>query len=165
MKSTSPSPSEDGERSKSYEEYSAGFVVFCKIKGVRQYLLLHHQGEEYWAFPKGHLESGEDAFAAAVREVFEETNIDGLRPVPGFRETSRYTYHRNGRPIAKRVDYFLAETSDDDVTLSSEHSDFRWLSFRDALTTLTYGESRRILRKADRRLSDTPGSRESENAP
>jgi len=153
MKSTSPSSSEEGERGESWEEYSAGFVVFCESRSERRYLLLRHQGEEYWAFPKGKIEPGEDAFAAAVREVFEETNIDGLQPVTGFCETSYYTYRRNGRPISKRVDYFLAKTVEDDVSLSNEHSDFRWLDLEEALAVLTYDDSRRILRDADQCVS------------
>ena len=153
MKSTSPSPSEEGERGEAWDEYSAGFVVFRESGAVRRYLLLRHQGEEYWAFPKGKIEPGEDAFTAAVREVFEETNIDGLQPVTGFCETSHYTYRRDGQPIAKRVDYFLAETLEDDVSLSDEHSDFRWLDFEEALAVLTYDDSRRILRGADQWLS------------
>jgi 8-oxo-dGTP pyrophosphatase MutT (NUDIX family) len=152
MKSTSPSPSEDGERSGPDEERAAGFVVFCGEGADRRYLLLRHRSEEYWAFPKGKIEPGEDSFAAAVREVFEETNIDGLQPIPGFREVSQYHFCRNGRTIAKRVAYFLGETSEDDVSLSAEHSDFRWLSFDEALSILTYDEGRRILREADRRL-------------
>ncbi len=164
MKSTSPSPSEEGERRGS-EEHAAGFVLFRGDGRERRYLLLRHRGEEYWAFPKGKVEAGEDTFAAAVREVFEETSIDGLQPIRGFCETSRYHFSRNGETIAKHVDYFLAETADGDVSLSSEHSDFRWLSFDDALHQLTYEESRRILRDAEERLLSVQSAWEPEDVP
>ena len=92
---------------------------------------------------------------AAVREIFEETSIDQLRPIPGFRETSSYYFQRNRQRIAKIVVYFLAETPQSDVSLSSEHIDFRWLRFEDAVGALTYDENRRILSDANRLLAES----------
>jgi len=116
--------------------------------------LLRHRNDRHWAFPKGRLEPGEDEFEAAVREIFEETSIDQLHPIPGFRETSSYHFQRNGQRIAKSVVFFLAETLQSDVSLSSEHIDFQWLRFEDAIGALTYDESRRILSDADRLLAE-----------
>lgn len=149
MKSISPSEAEEGE------ERAAGFVLFRTIHQQRQYLLLRHRNDGHWAFPKGRLESGEDELEAAVREIFEETSIDQLHPIPGFRETSSYYLQRNGQRIAKIVIYFLAETPRSDVFLSSEHIEFRWLPFEDAVGALTYDESRRILNDANRLLAES----------
>lgn len=150
MKSISSS-----EQSEEGEERAAGFVLFRTINQLRQYLLLRHRNDGHWAFPKGRLESGEDELTAAIREIFEETNIDQLRPVPGFCETSHYCFQREGRSITKTVVYFLAETSQSDVLLSSEHTDFRWLCFEDAVDALTYAESRRIINTAHRLLNES----------
>ena len=139
------SPSEAGEG----EERAAGFVLFRTIHQQRQYLLLRHRNGRHWAFPKGRLEPGEDEFEAAVREIFEETSIDQLHPIPGFRGTSSYYFQRNGQRTGKSVVYFLAETSQSDVSLSSEHIDFRWLRFEDAVGALTHDDSRRILSDAN----------------
>ena len=149
MKSISPSEPEEGE------ERAAGFVLFRTIHQQRQYLLLRHRNDGHWAFPKGRLEPGEDELEAAVREIFEETSIDQLHPIPGFRETSSYYLQRNGQRIAKIVIYFLAETPRSDVFLSSEHIEFRWLPFEDAVGALTYDESRRILNDANRLLAES----------
>jgi len=146
MKSTLPSEDEEGE------ERAAGFVLFRSSSQGAHYLLLRHRGEEYWAFPKGKLEPGEDDLDAAIREVGEETGIHRIRPVDGFRETSRYRFARDGRRIDKTVVYFLAEALDGEVTLSGEHTDYRWVSHDDALNVLTYDESRRVLEAAHRRL-------------
>ncbi|MCK5585734.1 NUDIX domain-containing protein [Candidatus Bipolaricaulota bacterium] len=149
MKSISPSEAEGGE------ERAAGFVLFRMIHQQRQYLLLRHRNDGHWALPKGRLEPGEEELAAAVREIFEETSIDQLRPIPGFRETSSYHFQRSGQRIAKTVVYFLAETPQAGVSLSSEHIDFRWLRFEDAVGALSYDEGRRILSDADRLLAES----------
>jgi len=149
MKSISPNEPAEGE------ERSAGFVLFRTNHQDRQYLLLRHRNDGQWAFPKGKLEPGEDEFAAAVREIFEETCIDQIHPIPGFRKTSEYHFRRDGQRIAKSVAYFLAETPQSDVALSSEHTDFQWLQFDDAMCALTYDESRRILSDANRLLAES----------
>ncbi len=68
---------------------------------------------------------------------------------------SSYCFQRNGQRIAKTVIYFLAETPQSDVSLSSEHIDFRWLRFEEAIGALTYAEGRRILSDADRLLAES----------
>lgn len=62
------------------------------------------KGELVWTFPKGHVEKGETARRAAVREVFEET---GYRcRILGRLPTARYAFRRSGRVVHKRVLWF-----------------------------------------------------------
>lgn len=146
MKSTSPSEGDEGE------ERSAGFVLFRRCEGRRLYLVLRHRNGGHWAFPKGRIESCEDELTAARREIAEETGIEGLRLVPGFRATITYRFARGERSISKTVVYFLAETKAERVRLSHEHSDAAWLEADNAERRLTYAESRRILYEAEARL-------------
>jgi len=146
MKSTSPSDGEEGE------ERSAGFVVYRSAGGRRLYLVLRHRDGRHWALPKGRIELGEDELVAARREVAEETGIERLRRIPGFRATSTYRFARGSRSISKTVVYFLAETETDRVRLSDEHSDGAWLAADDARQRLTYAEGRRVLDEAEARL-------------
>ncbi len=114
--------------------------------------MLRHRNGGHWAFPKGRIGPCEDEFAAARREITEETGIEGLRPVPGFRATSTYRFARGERSISKTVVYFLAETEAERVRLSHEHSDTAWLEADNAKRQLTYAESHRILDEAEARL-------------
>ena len=143
MKWTFPNNSEEGE------ERAAGFVLFRTIHQHRQYLLLRHRDGGHWAFPKGRLEREEGEIEAALRETLEETGIRHIRPIPDFRETSSYIVSRNGQAKAKTVAYFLAEAAKGDVSLSSEHTDYQWLELAEAVATVTYAESQRILTEAD----------------
>lgn len=143
MKWTLPSELEEGE------ERAAGFVLFRTTHQQRQYLLLRHNDGGHWAFPKGRLEPNEEEVEAALREIFEETGMSQLSPVPGFCETSSYTVRRNGQEKAKTVTYFLAEVREGHVVLSAEHTDYQWLTLTEAIATVTFDSSRRILKKAN----------------
>ena len=143
MKSTSPSPLEEGE------ERAAGFVLFrTSSNAIREFLLLQHHHGGHWAFPKGRVEPGEQDEVTAIREVMEETGISQLQPIPEFLETSRYVFERDGTRIHKTVVYYLGKTDEPTVNLSDEHDAYRWLPVRDALELLTYDEARRILKQA-----------------
>ena len=157
MRSILPSEIEEGE------ERAAGFVLFRTLNRQRQYLLLHHQSGCHWAFPKGRLEPGEAEIEAAIRETFEETSISNLVPVVGFRETSSYTVSRNGQPRSKTVAYFLAETTESEVSLSTEHRAFQWLVFSEAVGLLTHDENRQILTDAECLLTTLVDDREQDD--
>ena len=147
MKSTSPSPLEEGE------ERAAGFVLFrTSSNATREFLLLQHHHGGHWAFPKGRVEPGERDEITAIREVMEETGISQLQPIPGFLETSHYVFERHGTRIAKTVVYYLGRTEEPTIDLSEEHDAYRWLPAREAADLLTYDEARRILKLAEQVL-------------
>jgi 8-oxo-dGTP pyrophosphatase MutT (NUDIX family) len=56
----------------------AGAIPFTVVKGRPKILLVRaRQTPSDWIFPKGHIEPGEDAAAAAVRELEEEAGVRG----------------------------------------------------------------------------------------
>ncbi len=122
-------------------------VVFRRAKGGFEFLLLEHE-LGHWEFPKGKIEEGEGKQETARRELMEETGINRVSFVGGFRETLKYSYRRKGRSIFKTVFYYLAETRRKRVKISSEHRGFAWLPFADASRRLTYKNSKNVLGKA-----------------
>jgi 8-oxo-dGTP pyrophosphatase MutT (NUDIX family) len=65
---------------KSKREYSAGCLVFrkLKIKNLKLkivFLLGRHSGYHKWVLPKGLIERGEHSWQTAVRETKEETGV------------------------------------------------------------------------------------------
>jgi len=74
-------------------EHSAGIVIFRRQNGRCLYLLLKYP-QGHFDFTKGHLEAGESASQAAVREAEEETGIKDLKIVEGFAANVFY-YYRN----------------------------------------------------------------------
>ena len=135
------------------KEISGGVVVFREGSDGRRYLLLRHANGGHWSFPKGHLEKGESARDAAVRELTEETGLKHERFLADFRERVHYTYQGEGARIEKAVVYFLASVNQfTPVSLSDEHLDYEWLPFGKAVNKLTYDNDVEILRKAEGEL-------------
>jgi bis(5'-nucleosidyl)-tetraphosphatase len=111
---------------------SAGVVVISRLDDSWRVLLLRVYN--YWDFPKGVVEPGEDPLAAARREVREETTLDELDFHWGedFFETAPYSNNKVAR-------YYLAGAEQPAVKLPvnpllgrAEHHEFRWLRFEDA---------------------------------
>jgi bis(5'-nucleosidyl)-tetraphosphatase len=115
---------------------SAGTVIVRGDEGKFRYLLL--RAYQYWDFPKGLVEPGEDALTAARREVAEETGLTDLdfRWGPVFCETAPYQRNKVAR-------YYLAESRQGEVFLPvspelghPEHDEFRWLDYATARSLL-----------------------------
>lgn len=111
---------------------SCGIVVVRYFEGKPHYLLL--RAYNYWDFPKGEVGAGEDPMDAAIREVKEETSLEGLSFPWGkvCRETLPYGKGKVAR-------YYLAESKDGEVKLPvnpelgrPEHHEFRWLEYEAA---------------------------------
>lgn len=146
-------------------EISAGAVIFRREnRGEVKFLLLYH-GRGYWNFPKGHLEQGERALGAFLREVEEETGLKprDLKVISGFKTTDRYTFFkgagydlRDGRehartarsPVFKIVIFYLVETKKRGIAVSDEHEGFGWFSHKEALRLVKYKNTQNIIEKA-----------------
>lgn len=116
----------------------------------RMYLLLQNAGR--WDFPKGGVEKGESELQTVVREVKEETGLQAIRIVPGFRKVIEYFYRRDGKNVHKQVVYLLASTEEEKVKLSFEHQGFGWFSYAEALQRASYQNSKMTLTEAEKFL-------------
>ena len=135
------------------EERSAGAVVVNE-NGGRRYILLLNNGK--WDFPKGNMEEGETELQTVRREVEEETGLKDLNVLDGFRRVIEYFYRRDGKNVHKRVVYFLAETSEERITISQEHQGFGWFSYQEALKKASYDNSKATLKEAEWFLNKMP---------
>jgi 8-oxo-(d)GTP phosphatase len=122
---------------------SAGVVVSRKGPHV---LLVHRPKYDDWSFPKGKLDPGEHATAAAVREVAEETGLH-VRLGPPL-SPQHYTV-RNGSTREKVVSYWAGRVvGDDDVSTyrpNAEIDGVRWVPLDEAPDLLSYRRDRETL--------------------
>lgn len=117
-------------------KHAAGMVVVRRGGAGWRCLLL--RAYRNWDFPKGLVEPGEAPWAAALREVAEETGLTALR-FP-FGEEGRDTEPYAGGKVAR---YFLAEAPAGEVHLPvsaelgrPEHHEFRWTDWDGAAALL-----------------------------
>ena len=89
-------------------EKSCGAVIFRKTRGKYAVLLIKNRYADFWSFPKGHVEDGENEYQTAIREVKEETGID-IKIENGFRMESVYLIGKK-KNIEKKVVYFASLT-------------------------------------------------------
>jgi 8-oxo-dGTP pyrophosphatase MutT (NUDIX family) len=144
-------------RARAQRETSAGGVVYRLHQGGALFLLIKDSYQN-WGFPKGHLESGERAEDAALREVREETGIDDLA-MRGRIETIDWYFRFRGQLIHKVCHFYLMETSQ--AMTNPQHAEgitaCRWVSFEDARAAISYANARKVLGLANEMIAG-PGS-------
>jgi ADP-ribose pyrophosphatase YjhB (NUDIX family) len=139
------------------DEYSAGGLVVDLGGEIPRGALIgrtDRQGRLLWSLPKGHIEAGETAEQAAVREVREETGIAG--DIIGELGTIDFWFVAEGRRIHKTVRHYLlrrvaGELSDADV----EVDEVAWVPLPDIRSQLAYPDERSLVDTAGRMLAES----------
>ncbi len=137
-------------------EHSAGAVIYWVEGGDFKFLILKY-GLGHWDFPKGNVEKGESELETVKREVLEETGIDKIEIIDGFKERVGYYYRMKGNLIYKTVNYYLARTDQKEVKLSYEHEDYAWVTVDEALKYIKHKNSIDVLNKAYQYLKNKGG--------
>ena len=139
------------------DEFSAGGLVVDLDGAVPLGALIGRTdklGRLLWSLPKGHIEQGETAEQAAVREVEEETGISG--EIMGELGTIDFWFVADGRRIHKTVRHYLlratgGELSDADV----EVTEVAWVPLPQISGRLAYSDERDLMDVARRLLLNT----------
>jgi len=137
------------------DETSAGGLIVDHESGAAAVIgRLDRRGRLLWSLPKGHIEAGETAEQAAVREVEEETGISGT--ILGELGTIDFWFVAEDRRVHKTVHHFLlratgGELSDEDI----EVSEVAWVPLDELESRLAYADERRLIRRATELLEDT----------
>ena len=110
-------------------------------------------GKAVWALPKGLIGRGESAAATALREVREETGVEG-RLVEKLGDV-RYVYTWKGERIFKVVSFFLVRYASGRIGdiapgMRREVDEARWLPLADAASLLAYKGEREMAERAFR---------------
>ncbi|HAZ09659.1 MAG: hypothetical protein A2047_03510 [Omnitrophica bacterium GWA2_41_15] len=136
------------------KEFSAGAVIFKKESANIFFLIIYSSRNKIWGFPKGHLEQGETAKEAAIREIKEEVGFENLHFIDGFKEKVMYetTSKRppfKGEKIEKYVTYFLCEIKNQDIIVDGrEITDYKFLPLDKAERMIRFRNLAILLRRA-----------------
>ena len=142
-------------------EFSAGGVLVRSIRGRAHVAAIRPQGRQgIWALPKGKIDPGESAAEAAVREVREETGVEGdlVEKLGDVRYVYTATWEgAKGERIFKVVSFFLlragrGKIDEIDDAMRIEVDEARWLPLDEAARLLTHKGERQMVAKAIERL-------------
>jgi ADP-ribose pyrophosphatase YjhB (NUDIX family) len=139
------------------DEFSAGGLVLDLGGDVPRGALIartDRHGRLLWSLPKGHIEAGETAEQAAVREVEEETGIAG--EILAELGTIDFWFVADGQRIHKTVQHYLlratgGELSDADIEVTA----VAWVPLPDIRKQLAYPDERGLVDTAGRLLAET----------
>jgi 8-oxo-dGTP pyrophosphatase MutT (NUDIX family) len=137
------------DRLRTVHETSAGGLVVDGLDGPRGSQVaaligrIDRRGRMLWSLPKGHIELGETAEQTAIREIAEETGIQG--DVLAALGSIDYWFVTEGRRVHKTVHHYLlrslgGELSDHDL----EVSEVAWVPLEELASRLAYADERRL---------------------
>jgi 8-oxo-dGTP pyrophosphatase MutT (NUDIX family) len=140
------------------EEHSAGGVIFRRAPQGGSVLLIK-DAYRNWGFPKGHLEEGEEAAAAALREIAEETGLTDLVN-HGHIQDIDWFFRFRGKLIHKTCAFFLVEAPTGEPSPQRDEgiTACRWLSLEESMRTLSYANARDVLRTAAGMMAQLAGA-------
>ncbi|WP_418004111.1 NUDIX hydrolase [Mycobacterium sp. PDNC021] len=157
----------NNDRLRTVHETSAGGLVIDGLDGPKDTQMaaligrMDRRGRMLWSLPKGHIELGETAEQTAIREVAEETGLQGS--VLAALGSIDYWFVTEGRRVHKTVHHYLmrflgGELSDDDV----EVTEVAWVPLRELPSRLAYADERKLAEVAgeliDKLHTDGPGA-------
>lgn len=134
------------------QQVSSGGVIFRPGTAGMEIALIRKTlkgGKRIWCLPKGWVEPGESFEDAAVREVREETGLDG-EILQKIGETSYQFYSKEDRArIDKTVHFFLmncrgGNTADHDDEVEAAD----WFPLEQVETIMAYPTEKEMVRKA-----------------
>lgn len=149
-------------RGRSYPETSAGGMVLrglhraynprtnrVHLSTVEVALIgrTDRRGRLLWSLPKGHIEDYETVPMTAVREVREETGIEG--EVIKHLGSIDYWFLSDGKRIHKTVHHYLLRFVSGELSnADAEISEVKWVPIKDLPTHLSYADERKLARRA-----------------
>jgi ADP-ribose pyrophosphatase YjhB (NUDIX family) len=139
------------------DEFSSGGLVVDLTGDVPRAVLIgrvDRQGRLLWTLPKGHIEAGETAEEAALREVREETGLAG--EIVAELGVIDFWFVAEGRRVHKTVRHFLMRRVGGELsTADHEVQEIAWVPMPEIRSRLAYPDERGLADAAGRLLSET----------
>lgn len=134
--------------------FSAGGVV---LNPHGQVLVVNQNGNS-WSLPKGHIDPGEDAAEAAIREIKEESGISELEYVKDLGDYERHQIGLDGNDNPdelKNIRMFLYRSGLQELKPEDPHNpEARWVEPGKVTDLLTHPKDKEFFLRIKSQLED-----------
>ena len=135
------------------KKYRPGIFIVAYAstsKGIRYLVLKRKKHWKGWEFPKGGIDSGEEKYGTAMREVKEETGHEPEKLLD-FSIKGKYHYKKAfpDRPevIGQTYHLFAAEIPKKKISYDEkEHQGYQWMDYNSAKNKLTFENQKDCLK-------------------
>jgi N utilization substance protein B len=132
------------------EEILAAGVIYRKNNDNYKFALVR-DFFDYWTFPKGHQEPGEDLVNTALREVGEEIGLKDLKIIKKIGVRVYKAKEENGNYVKKKITDFLFESVNFKEEIKAENSsgikEAKWFNMEEIPDLKQYPEPKEVLEK------------------
>lgn len=139
-------PTYDGREVKSLQRIAQAGTLAVRGRGAEAEVLIigSKKNPGTWTFPKGHIEKGETAAEAALRELREEAGI--VAEIVKEIGTSRFSAANGDVEVTYFLVRFTGHANPD------ENRPMQWLDFDAARKIVSFADAGRLLKEAARAL-------------
>ncbi len=124
----------------------------CIIIKDKKVLLVYEKNRNFWGFPKGHMEEGENEIETALREVKEEV---GLEVEIDRKKRYLLNYIMKDEIDKTTVLYVATPKTENLKRQESEIEDIKWCDFEEALKILTFDNWKEMFKQVLEEISGT----------
>ncbi|MBP5634562.1 NUDIX domain-containing protein [Candidatus Saccharibacteria bacterium] len=116
-------------------------------------ILLIQDSKNRWTIPKGHIEPGETAKQAAVREIGEESGLKNVEVLTWLGKI-HFKYRRLEKLVLMTTQVYLVQSVDKNERPTKEKwmNGIRWFSFADALDAIEYADIEKLMLIAKKKI-------------
>lgn len=134
-------------------EPTAGGIVFRRNRKGEVEILLIQDHKDRWTIPKGHIEEGESAQAAARREIGEEAGLHDV-DVIGWLGKIHFRYRRIDKLVLISQQVYLMRVNTDGNEIQKEDwmNGIKWFPFSEALDLIEYEDIGKLMLLAMKRI-------------
>lgn len=127
------------------------------FEGTAEFLLLHRSGRDgapFWQGVSGWIEAGEAPHLAALRELREETGLEGVELYSVDAVFDLYAWRRG--TVETIVPFAALVAAEAEPQLSEEHDKWSWEPLAEAVQLVPYEPQRAALQRISADLLERP---------